>query len=194
MDAEILDDTTPVEQWKPVVGWEGFYEVSDRGRVKSLARIITHVDGHRHRVQERILKPTLINKGSSRYFHVTLCRDGGVRWKHAPIHHLVFTAFHGPIPDGFIVDHRDRVTLNNPSSNLRLATKSQNAMNSSKDRMPASGKKGVIWHTKTRKWQARITVNGKRRSLGYYDDIDAAAEAYRVSAALLFGEFYTGMP
>jgi NUMOD4 motif len=47
----------PTEQWRVVVGWEGFYEVSNLGRVRSLPRTIVRRNGVRYRVRERILKP-----------------------------------------------------------------------------------------------------------------------------------------
>lgn len=52
-----------------------------------------------------------------------------------------------------------------------------------------SGHKGVTWHKKTKKWQARIFLQKKSYHLGYYDDIKEAAEVYNKAKSKLHGEF-----
>jgi NUMOD4 motif/HNH endonuclease len=79
-----------VETWRPVVGYEGYYEVSDLGRVKSLARVVTMKNGCNRPVKERILKPDK----SGHYPRVYL--EGRGR----EIHRLVAEAFLGPCPSG----------------------------------------------------------------------------------------------
>lgn len=58
------------ELWRPVDNWLGFYEVSDRGRVRSVARIVVTSNGQRRRVPGRLLRL------SSRARHCTLTRPG----------------------------------------------------------------------------------------------------------------------
>lgn len=45
-----------VELWRPIDAWAGYYEVSTRGRVRSVARVIVDANGHRRRVSGRLLK------------------------------------------------------------------------------------------------------------------------------------------
>lgn len=93
-------------------------------------------------------------------------------------------------------DHRFRNTLDNRrfidgKSNLRVATYAQNAQNASVRYDNKLGIKGVSWHKHTKKWAARIMLNKKAISLGYFHTIDEAKAAYRKAAFELHGEFST---
>lgn len=90
------------EYWKPVVGYEGLYEVSNWGRVKSIKF-----------GRERILKPGTNNRG---YLFVNLCKNG--KKKNFRVHRLVAEAF---IPNPYNlpeVNHKDENKLNNNAENL----------------------------------------------------------------------------
>lgn len=87
------------------------------------------------------------------------------------------------------IDHENRVKSDNRWVNLREATRSQNAANSSIRVTNTSGRKGVFWCKQTRRWRACITVDGKNIHLGRFDDLDAAGEAYAVAAAKHFGSY-----
>jgi hypothetical protein len=79
----------PPERWRAIPDYEGFYEVSDRGRVRSLDRIIYRRNGMRYRARGRILRPGLHR--NSWVQTVTLARAGH---KHqASVHKLVNAAF-----------------------------------------------------------------------------------------------------
>ena len=105
--------------WKAIPGWEGCYEVSDDGQVRSLARTV----GARRRgtrlIEGRILRPS-----TARYPVVQLCRDG--KRTHRSVHSLVALAFLGPRPEGYEVCHLDDIKTNNVLSNLRYGTPSSN--------------------------------------------------------------------
>jgi hypothetical protein len=80
---------------------------------------------------------------------------------------------------GQLVDHVNHQTTDNRRSNLRLCTRSQNAMNM-KRRKGRSKFKGVFWADHARRWRARITVNYKAIYLGYFDsELEAALAAAR---------------
>jgi len=87
------------------------------------------------------------------------------------------------------VDHRDGDGLNNHRENLRVATHTENMRNQRKSSANTSGYKGVCWHKHVRKWTVQISVNGKYVYLGYFDDIEDAAAAYRQAADKHHGEF-----
>jgi hypothetical protein len=93
---------------------------------------------------------------------------------------------HWPIGE---IDHINGDPLDNRYCNLRIATRSQNNMNSkgkpSKKGMP----RGVRWHAQTSKWNARICCNKKVLSLGYFTAIEDAVNARRKAEEKYFGEF-----
>lgn len=108
------------ETWKPIPGWEGAYEVSDQGRVRSLPRAVRHYRGGASRRGGRILRPGVVRD----YERVVLQRDG--RTKNVAVHRLVLTAFIGPCPPGMEACHGDGNRRNNRLSNLRWDTKAAN--------------------------------------------------------------------
>ena len=92
-------------------------------------------------------------------------------------------------PKGIDVDHINRNTLDNTRANLRLASRAQNAWNSPHNIKNTSGFKGVHWHRQYNGWMARISVNGKRITLGVRSTPEEAFELYKDAAAQLHGEF-----
>lgn len=103
-----------MENWKWIEGHEGYYEVSDKGRVRSYlkqARGCFVTDA----TPQRIMKPV-----GSPYLHVRLCRSGAMMQKR--IHRLVLETFVGPCPVGMEACHNDDDKANNALSNLRWDT------------------------------------------------------------------------
>lgn len=90
---------------------------------------------------------------------------------------------------GSEVDHINGDGLDCRRSNLRLASRAQNARNRRTSTTNKSGFKGVSWQAKRGKWQAMICVNNRNRFLGRFSDPVAAAEAYDAAARKHFGEF-----
>ncbi|MEN2465930.1 AP2 domain-containing protein [Ornithinibacillus sp. JPR2-1] len=86
-----------------------------------------------------------------------------------------------------IVDHINGNTLDNRKSNLRIVSIRENVINSSS--RGVSKYKGVSLHKKTGRYRARIVVNGRELSLGYFDREEDAAIAYNIAANEYFGEF-----
>lgn len=87
------------------------------------------------------------------------------------------------------IDHRDGDGLNNQRHNLRPATTRQNGQNRRKVAAASSAFKGVSFHLRDRKWQARIKVSAARIQLGYFESEADAARAYNAAALKYFGEF-----
>lgn len=95
-----------------------------------------------------------------------------------------------------LVDHRNHDTLDNRRHNLRIATYTQNNCNKGKENRPARSRyKGVSWHAQSKKWRARVVVNGKEHSLGLFHTEEEAAIARDEKAIELHGEFvYVNIP
>ena len=108
------------EIWKAVPGYEGAYEVSDSGRVRSLDRVVT--SGHTRR--GKILKGS-INRNRGGYRLITLSWASTTRT--FGVHQLVLWAFIGPTPPGLQVRHVDGDVTNNTLRNLEYGTVSENA-------------------------------------------------------------------
>jgi hypothetical protein len=94
-------------------------------------------------------------------------------------------------PPGMWVDHINGDTIDNRRSNLRLATPTESNQNRKHFGNARAQYKGVVhWpNRKARPWQALITVDGVRRSLGRYATELEAALAYDAVAVVEFGEF-----
>ena len=108
-------------EWRPVVGYEGSYEVSTRGRVRSLDRVLH--DGHKWRGRELKLVSRMAHDGTPRV-QVTLHLGGRQRTR--LVHHLVLESFIGPRPEGMEACHWDGDASNNCLNNLRWDTHVEN--------------------------------------------------------------------
>ena len=113
-----------VEQWKPVNGYEGLYEVSSHGRVRSVDRTVTRSDGQVHRRKGKLLRTPLSPGGG--YPFVNLSTQGKHRIRY--VHSLVAGAFIGTRPEGMEVCHNDGIKTNNHVDNLRYGTSSDNEL------------------------------------------------------------------
>lgn len=92
-------------------------------------------------------------------------------------------------PDYFEVDHVNGNGLDNRKENLRLSTRSQNAINTPKRKNNTSGYKGVTFFKRDKKWKAQITFEGRNIALGCYNTPIEAALVYDDAARKYFGEF-----
>jgi hypothetical protein len=104
------------------------------------------------------------------------------------VHRVAWALHTGKWPDADI-DHISGNTADNRITNLREATRSKNVSNQQPRRTNKSGAKGVSWHKNNGRWRAYIVVDGKQKSLGLYDDVRSAADAYDKAALAAYGEF-----
>lgn len=106
-------DNLENEIWKDIKGFEGLYQASNLGQVKSLERP--------YRRKENILKPSISHRG---YYIVALSKNSIV--KTYRVHILVYEAFNGPIPENMQVNHINEIKTDNRLSNLNLMTAKEN--------------------------------------------------------------------
>ena len=99
-----------IEIWKDIPNYEGIYQASNLGRVKSF-----------YGLKERILKPLINHRG---YYGVQLYKQSV--GKFYQVHRLVWEAFNGKIPEGLQVNHINEIKTDNRLSNLNLMTCKEN--------------------------------------------------------------------
>ena len=164
------------EVWKDVLGYEGIYQVSNLGNVKSLERIVPRENGGDFIVREKFLKVAIDNVG---YYKLCLYKEA--KRKNMRIHVLVAQAFLGHVPDGYkiVVDHINNNPLDNRIENLQLISQRQNAEKAYLNKKTSSKYTGVSWHKQYNKWISRIRIDGKLKHLGYFTDEYEAHVAYR---------------
>ena len=110
--------STEVEIWKPVVGYEGYYDVSSQGRVRSVERLTIRSDGSALTIPQAIKKQHLNKR--DQYLQVGLCRDG--RSKTYRVHVLVANAFLERPAGDVEVCHGYLGSMVNAVNNLRWDT------------------------------------------------------------------------
>lgn len=159
-----------IEVWKDIPEYEGLYQVSNLGNVRSLNRICSRG----RKIKGTVLKPGLSSVG---YFNVNLYKSGELKTK--TVHTLVSYAFLDHTPNGvkLVVNHIDINRENNNLYNLEIIT---NRENTNKKHLKSSSEYvGVSWTKRNKKWQAQIYVNGKIKHLGYFIDELEAAQSYQ---------------
>ncbi|MGI2239331.1 NUMOD4 motif-containing HNH endonuclease [Staphylococcus cohnii] len=109
------------EVWKDIPGYEGLYQVSDLGRVRSLDRWVTYKNGKQYFYEGGLRKPT---RGTRGRLVIKLSKDN--KGKTFYIHSLVAMTFIGDKPEGYVVAHKDGDPDNNRLDNIRFDTQSQN--------------------------------------------------------------------
>ena len=152
-----------MEQWVDIKGYEGLYQVSNLGRIKSI----------RFR-RKKVLRQ---QKGATGYLIITLSCKGQLKTKQ--VHQLVAIAFLNHIPCKFekVVNHKNTIKTDNRADNLEIVT---NRKNCDQSHLSSSSKfVGVSWNKVNKKWTASIKVKGKTKQLGYFDDEKEASEYYK---------------
>ena len=111
--------------WKDVHDYEGLYQVSDCGQVKSLARLVTNKNGTLQRYPEKLLTPDWLHRNHTSYARVTLCK--GHKTQRYGVHRLVAKAFLVPgLPEQILINHLDNDGTNNNHTNLEWCTHAEN--------------------------------------------------------------------
>ncbi len=171
----ILKSTNMIEEiYKDIPGYEGIYQVSNLGNVKSLPRKI--VKGRAKFIsKEKFLKYDKTDK----YFNVSLFKDG--KKKTIRVHVLVAMAFLGHVPNGhkIEVDHKNDIKTDNSLENLQLLSGEEHRRKPKKSMNTSSQYIGVCWDKCANKWMSYIKINRKFKNLGLFTDEYEAHLAYQ---------------
>ena len=156
-----------IEIWKPVVGYEGLYEVSSFGRVRS----------SNYQNKNKILKYDFVRSG---YLRVTLCKNG--KTKHYLVHRLVAIAFLSNPENLPQVNHRDEDKQNNHVDNLEWCSAKYNTNYGTRTQKTS---KSVLQFTKTGELIAEYPSTHEIERLYGYDcsSIAACCRGYRLKSA-----------
>jgi hypothetical protein len=152
------------EIFKDIPNYEGLYQVSNLGNVKSLSREV--LKKGKYISKEKILKG---GKDKDGYYIVSLCKDR--KPKTMKVHILVAMAFLGHVPIGtnkICIDHINNIKNDNRLENLQLLTNRQNISKAFLGKKTSSQYIGVSWCKRRNIWRANIYTDGKRKSLGYF--------------------------
>lgn len=109
------------EEWRPVLGYEGIYEVSDKGEVRSCDRTILTSHGVRRRRLGQGIRSRVNGRG---YLDFHAWNTGTAR--RITVHVCVAEAFHGKRPSGMEINHKDGCKTNNCAGNLEFVTHAEN--------------------------------------------------------------------
>lgn len=165
------------EIWKNIPGYEGYYQASDLGRVRSLDRTVIYKDGRKRFYKGKVLSPTM-TKG---YKQAALMMKG--RHKSFRISQLVAMAFLGHEPDGLklVIDHIDGNKLDDRVENLRIVTNRANASTCFRTNNGTFSSEylGAHWHINSLKWNSSIYYDGIYVYLGSFDNEADASDAYQ---------------
>lgn len=122
MEIQVTRKELELEIWKNIPGWEGYYQASNIGRIRSLDRIVYSKEGRKFTFKGKILKPRRNKRG---YFYLGLHKGGKI--KSCTVHRLIALTFI-PNPLNYPqVHHRDDNQVDNNVNNLKWGTISQNS-------------------------------------------------------------------
>lgn len=162
------------EIWKDIPNYVGYYQVSDKGRVKSIDRAIIYSNNG-----VRFYKEKIKNFSKSRgYYIVTLFIKSKSRT--FAVHKLVAMAFlnHKPCGHKIVVDHKNENKTDNRVENLQLITSRENTVKSKKA-FKTSIYTGVHYDKKNKKWISNICNKGKQIWLGSFLSEKEASKYYK---------------
>jgi isocitrate/isopropylmalate dehydrogenase len=170
---EIKDHKEELEIWKDIPDWEGFYQVSNYGRVRSVTRFAPHRKTGFAKRKGVLLKITIDKLG-----YCKACVTKNNNSKQISVHRAMMSAFIG-VSD-LHIDHLNGIKSDNRLENLEYVTNRENTSRY----YQSKGKELPTGVTKRRNnYMAKIVVGGKTWQLGTYRLIQEASDIYQAALA-----------
>jgi hypothetical protein len=153
-----------IEIWKDIPDYEGLYQVSNVGRVRRYVK------------SKKSYKLNILTIDGTGYYRKKLSKNNNK--KVFSVHQLVAKAFLNHKPNGMnlVIDHINNDKLDNRVENLQIVTQRFNVYKTQGNY--SSDYKGVCWNKHAKKWRSAITIKGKRKILGYFENEYDAHLAY----------------
>ena len=166
------------EKWYDIKGFEGEYQISNLFRVRRLPFTIKQI-GYGGKMYERTIPQRILNQwiDDSGYVSISMKR-GNYR-----LHRIIYETFVGEIPEGYVIDHKDRNRTNNSIENLRIVTPSENNFNKHFPFKPyiTDATEYEKTHVHSERWKPFIlvfSINGKRNHIGRFKTYEEALAIY----------------
>jgi hypothetical protein len=121
--------------------------------------------------------------GKSGHLHISVKR------KTLYVHRIMWTIYHGDIPDKTEIDHINGDPSDNRIENLRLATRCENNQNTKRRLDNTSGTKGVFWDGHSKSWRVSIWANKKKHDFGRFLNLSDASLAANIARRKIHGVF-----
>jgi hypothetical protein len=163
------------EKWKDVIDYEGYYQISNFGRLRSVDRFVINKMGVKRKLKGSLKNTYQINGG---YLMVSLGKKGIN--KAYLVHKLVANAFLLNPFNYKQINHKNGNKKDNILNNLEWCTARENTHHARQKMKSSSNYIGVSFspNDKTNPWVSRITINGKIKYIGRYSNEKLAYEAY----------------
>lgn len=163
-----------MEKWKSIKNYEGYYEISSLGNVRSIERLVLYANGNIHKHKARVRKASL-----SEYRMIALSKDGHT--KMYKISRIVAMHFLKRIDGKNIVNHKDGNKYNDNCNNLEWCTISENNIHAFENGLSAKKNKvsGVFYEDRRNLWAAYLYRNNKNIFVGRYKTEKEAIEMRR---------------
>lgn len=161
-----------MENWKDIKGYEGYYQVSNLGRIKSLKRTVCYSNGKSVTYAEKIRKSS-----NSEYRLIALSKDGNV--KMFKISRIVANHFLNKVEGKYIVNHIDGNKHNDHVENLEYVTTSENIIHAFENGLIQKKNKisGIFYDENRKRWCSYLYRNNKNIFLGRFLSENEAIEA-----------------
>lgn len=164
-----------MEIWRDVVGYEGFYQVSNFGNIKSCERELEYT--LKGKTGKKIIGGQIMYKhlNMNGYHQIGLTKNNKRRTY--TVHILVGKAFYNnTYKDGLVIDHKNNIKTDNRVENLQVITHRDNITKSKVNNLKMTG----VYPSKNgKRYRSKIMVNNKTLHLGVYNTPEEAYEAYK---------------
>jgi|APGre2960657373_1045057.scaffolds.fasta_scaffold103539_2 hypothetical protein len=165
------------EIWKEVLGYEGLYEVSNLGRVRSVDRYVRSGGLYSDEFDKSLKKGKMLNCSPTKrgYTRVSLSKES--KTQQIMIHRLVAIAFLDPVDGKLNVNHINGIKTDNRVSNLEFVNQRENVLHA---KIYTMGKDCpfVSYLKKYDRYESSIIINGKAKKLGRFKTEEEAYNSY----------------